>query len=193
MRLTPALKTVAAIVATAVLGVSAASAFVGPSAQSPAPPSPVALPGSEQIGQIAQDPGPGLPWAVRSYVSTSGSSCVEAGRMENGRFGQVDAGQVFRETPAEQAGSCADLAEDPVLLAINHYPAGEQRAPRTVLFGQARADVTDVAVSGPGGPERLLRGVTGAFILPLAGTLAPTELPVQVTLLDGRRLTFDWR
>jgi len=194
VRLTPAAKTAAALVATAALGVSAASAFVGPSPPAPTPQSPIAQAGSERIGQTAHDPRPGLLWAVRSYVSTSGGSCVEAGRLKNGRFGQIDAGQAFRDTPAEQAGACADLGKDPAILAINHYPASGQDAPRTVLFGQAGADVTDVAVTGSSGAERrLVKGLTGAFILPLEGALAPTDLPVQITLVNGKRLTYDWR
>jgi len=33
----------------------------------------------------------------------------------------------------------------------------------------------------------------GAFILPLAGALEPTDLPVRITLRNRQRLTFDWR
>lgn len=193
MRLTPAVKTGAALTATALLGVSAASAFVGAAAPG-APPSPVARPGTDRIEQTAADPESGVPWAVRSYVSASGGSCVEAGRLQNGRFGQIDGAQSFREAPVQEAGTCADLRADPVLLAVNHYPAGPQRAARTVVFGQARADVADLVLTARGGPERrLVRGAGGAFILALGGALAPTDLPVRVTLASGEQLTLDWR
>lgn len=79
-------------------------------------------------------------------------------------------------------------------MAINRYPALGQRAARTVVFGQATADVTELALTGPDGVERrLAKGARGAFILPLAGALKPTDLPVQITLRNGQRLTFDWR
>jgi len=194
VRLTPAVKTAAAMTATAVLGVSAASAVVGPSTVAPTGQSPVAAPGTDRIAQTMPDPEAGLRWAVRSYASTSGGSCVEAGRLKSGRFGQIDAGQVFRAAPVQEAGSCADLREEPVLLAINHYPAIERGGPRTVLFGQATAEVAELVVTGPGGLQRrLVPGAGGGFILPLAGALAPTDLPVQITLRDGQRRTVDWR
>ena len=193
MRLTRTVKMAAALVATALLGVSAASAVVGPSPP-PTPQGPVARPGSDRIEQTAPDPGPGLRWAVRSYVSTSGGSCAEVGRLKSGRFGQVDAAQAFRETPAQEGGTCGDLRVEPVLLAVNHYPARAGPAARTVLFGQARSDVTDVVVTGPDGPQRrLVNGAGGGFILVLPGTVAPTDLPVRITLAGGEQRTFDWR
>ena len=99
-----------------------------------------------------------------------------------------------RGAPVDEAGTCGDLLAEPVVLAINHYPGVEGTGPRTVLFGRARADVAEVEVTGPGGARhRLTTGARGGFLLPLAGALAPTDLPVQVTLADGQRLTFGWR
>ncbi len=194
MRLTPALKTAAAMAVAAGIGVSAASAFVGPAPDVVTPQSPVALPGSDRIDQTARDPGGGLDWAVRSYDSASGGSCVEAGRVRDGRFGHVRADRVFRETPVQQAGTCGDLVEDPVLLAINHHPASEQRATRTVLFGQARPDVSEMRVARRDGTElALVAGPGGGFVLPLEGAIEPADLPVHIALVTGERLTFDWR
>jgi hypothetical protein len=130
---------------------------------------------------------------VRSYVSTSGDSCVEAGRIKDGRFGLVEPDGRFTETAVQEAGTCGSLVADPVLLAMNHYPAAEQRTARTVLFGQARPDVAAMQVGVPGGERPLVAGSGGGFVLPLAGTLAPTDLPVRVTLLNGQELTLDWR
>jgi len=193
VRVTRAVKTTAAMVVTAALGVSAASAFVGSRAQVPTPQSLVAQPGSDRVVQTAPDPGGGLDWAVRSYVSTSGASCVEAGRIKDGRFGRLAPDGRFTATDLPDAGTCASLAAEPVLLAINHYPAAEQRPARTVLFGQARSDVARLHVDAPDGGRPLAAGIGGGFVLPLAGMLAPTDLPVRVTLLDGQQLTFDWR
>lgn len=192
--MTRALKTTAAMVATAALGVSAASALVAPTPAAVTPHAPAALPGSARAGQAVPDPGGPIPWAVRRYVSTSGASCAEAGRISDGRFGQIHPDGAFGALPLEQGGTCGDLVTEPVVLAINHYPAAGQRPARTVLFGLARSDVATLEVTGPDGvPRPLDAGSRGEFVLPLAGTLAPTDLPVRVTLLSGRQLTFDWR
>ena len=194
MRVTRALKTAAAMVATAGLGVSAASALVGPTPVTVTQHTPVALPGSDRAGQAVPDPTGGIPWAVRRYVSTSGANCVEAGRISDGRFGQIRPDGAFGELPLAQGGTCGDLVAEPVLLAINHYPAAGQRPARTVLFGLARPDVSALEVTGPDGARRpLVAGIGGEFVLPLAGTIAPTDLPLRVTLLSGQQLTFDWR
>lgn len=193
MRVSRTVKTMAAMVATAALGVSAASALVSPPPASVTRHSPVALPGSDRAGQAVPDPSGGISWAVRRYVSTTGGSCVEAGRISDGRFGQIDPDGAFTELPLQQGGTCGDLVEEPVLLAINHYPAVGQRPARTVLFGLARPDVSTIEVTGPDGARRPLAGVGGAFVLPLAGTIAPADLPVHITLLTGQQLTFDWR
>ena len=194
MRVSRALKTAAAMVAAAAVGVSAASALVSPTPATVTGHSPVALPGSERAGHAVPDPAGGIPWAARRYVSTSGGSCVEAGRISDGRFGQIRPDGAFSELPLEQGGTCGDLADEPVLLAINHYPAAGQRPARTVLFGLAGTDVSALEVTGSDGARRPLGvGAFGEFVLPLAGTIAPTDLPVRVTLVTGRHLTFDWR
>ena len=188
-----AVKTTVAMVATAALGVSAASAFVGSPGAVPLPRSLVPEPGSDRVGQTAPDPDAGLPWAVRSYVSTSGAGCVEAGRIKDGRFGWLDPRGRFTETALPETGTCASLVAEPVLLVINHYPAVGQRAARTVLFGQARPDVAAMHVGVSGRQQPLLAGIGGGFVLPLAGTIAPAELPVRVAMITGQELTFDWR
>jgi len=194
VRLTGPVKTGAAMVATAAIGVSAASAFVGPPPAVVTPRSPVAQPGSDRIDQTRPDPGSGLDWGVRSYASTSGASCTEVGRMSAGRFGHIRADGSFEPAAVREGGTCGNLAVEPVVLAINHYPATARDAPRTVLFGRARPDVAAIRVTGPDGTERpLVAGAAGGFVLPLAGAVAPTALPVQVTLTDGQSQTFDWR
>jgi hypothetical protein len=186
--------TAAALAATAALGVSAASAVVGQSPAAAPRQSPVAAAGTDRVAQTSSDPGRGPDWAVRSYVSTTGAGCVEAGRVSAGRFGDLGPGNAFREVPVQEGGTCGSLLEEPVVLAINHYPSVDGSAPRTVLFGRARSDVAEIRVSGPDGSQRPVdTGVGGAFVLPVTGALEATDLPVQVTLTDGRRLTYDWR
>jgi hypothetical protein len=192
--MTRTLKTAAAMVATAALGASAASALVTPTPAPVAPRDTVAAPGSDRVGHAVPDPGGGIPWAVRRYLSTSGGSCAEAGRISAGRFGQIQTDGAFSALPLDEGGTCGDLVAEPVLLAINRYPAAAQRPARTVLFGLARSDVVALEVTGPARVRRpLVAGIGGDFVLPLAGTIAPTDLPLRVTLLTGQQLTFDWR
>jgi hypothetical protein len=184
----------AAALGAAALGVAAASVVVGGStAREPESSAPVA--GSERIGPAAPDPVAGPDWVLRSYTSTSGGSCAEVGRLRDGRFGQIDAAGAFRELPLDPGGACGDLAAEPVIVAVNAYSERVRRAARTVLFGRASADVTDVRVRRRDGALRARPaiGPAGGFLLPLAGTIAARDLPVTITLDDGRRRTYDWR
>ncbi|MDT7801717.1 MAG: hypothetical protein QOI78_5150 [Actinomycetota bacterium] len=193
MRLTRLLKLVAAILVAAAVGVSAASAVVGGQA-APAAQSPEAQAGSDSVDQTAPDPRGGPDWAVRVYTSTT-AACVELGRVSAGRFGQLDADGSFYGLPLDEGGTCGDLETDPVILAVNRYPAEDGRGARTVLFGQASRGVTDVHVMRGDGTSRAHPGVgpAGGFVLPLAGMMSPTVLPTVVTLSDGRHVSFDWK
>jgi hypothetical protein len=193
VRLTRVLKLAAAILVAAAVGVSAASAVVGrggaPVVQSPEPEL-----GSDSIDRTAPDPRGGPDWAVRVYTSTTGSACVELGRIEAGRFGQLDADGAFYDLPLDEGGTCGDLAADPVILAVNSYPPRERRDARTVLFGRASPNVTDVLVThGKSPAAHPGAGPAGGFVLAMAGAVSPSTLPTVVTLRDGRRLSFDWR
>jgi len=78
---------------------------------------------------------------------------------------------------------------------LNTYPARGGRAARTVLFGLASPAVGSIVVQprdGSLGPRPAI-AATGGFLLPLAGTIAAADLPVTVTLADGRRVVHDWR
>jgi hypothetical protein len=174
--------------------VSAASAVVGTRA-APAPQSAIPVAGSERVGPIAADPAGGLAWALRIYMSTSGGNCVEVGRASAGRFGQIDAGGTFRARPLDEGGTCGDLAAEPVILAVNTYPARAGRDARTVLFGRAAPAVADVLVQRPDGSVQMRPaiGATGGFLLPLAGIIAASDLPVTITLADGRSRSYGWR
>jgi hypothetical protein len=193
VRLTRPFRITAAAVASGALGVSAASALIGgpgaPVAQDPTP-----VPGSERIGPTVPDPVGGLAWALRVYTSTSGGDCVEVGRMSGGRFGQLDAGGAFQPAAPDAGGTCGALASEPSILALNTYPERAGRAARTVLFGLASPAVGGVLVQPRDGSTvlRLAIAATGGFLLPLAGAIAAGELPVTVTLADGRRLVHDW-
>jgi hypothetical protein len=194
VRLSRPVRLAFAALGAAALGVSGASAVVG-GATPPAPESPVPVAASAQIGQTAADPGGGIDWALRIYTSTSGGSCAEVGRVTGGRFGQTDAAGVYRALPLEAVAACGDLTTEPVIVAVNAYPARGDRDARTVLFGRVSASVADVLVHRSDGSvqARPAIGAAGGFLLPLAGTIEPSELPVTVTLDDGRSRIYDWR
>jgi hypothetical protein len=183
----------AAALAAAALGLAAGSVIVGtptvPGTQNPVP-----VAGSERIGPTTPDPIAGPAWALRVYASTSGASCVQVGRISRGRFGQIDEAGAFRPLALGPSGACGDLDAEPVIVSINAYPARVDRDARTVLYGRAAADVTGVLVhcGARSPPARPVIGATGGFLLPLAGTLAPSDLPLTITLADGRRRTYDW-
>ena len=194
MRLTRPLKLTAAAIASGALGVSAASALVGgPAAPTPQDATPVA--GSERLGPIVPDPAGGPEWALRVYTSTSGGACAEVGRMSGERYGHVDADGVFRAAALDAGATCGDLASEPAIVALNAYPPRAGRPARTVLFGLASPAVGGVVVQRRDGSSgtRPAIGATGGFLLPLAGTIAASELPVTVTLADGRHVILDWR
>ncbi len=194
MRLTRPVKLTAAALASGALGVSAASALVG-GAEAPAPQDATPVAGSERLGPIVPDPAGGPRWALRAYTSISGGDCVEIGRMSGERFGQLDADGAFRVLALDAGGTCGDLASEPAIVVLNAYPERAGRAARTVLFGLASPAVGGIVVQRGDGSSgtRPAIGATGGFLLPLAGVIAASALPVTVTLADGRRVVYDWR
>lgn len=194
MRVARSLKLGAAFATASVLGVSAASAFIGGASPS-APPSTRPVAGSDRVGDPVADPADGSSWAVRTYDSVSGANCVELGHVSGGRFGRIDRTGAFAAVPVDEGGTCGDLGVEPVILAINRYPLAGERTARTVLFGVASADVADVEVARGRGASPAHPALDGArgFVLPLEDVVAPTALPVTITLRDGRRLVYDWQ
>jgi hypothetical protein len=194
VRLTRPVRLSAAALGAGVLGVTAGSAVVGGS-RGPTPPSLVPVPGSERVGPIVPDPVGGRDWAVRVYMSVSGASCAEVGRVSGGRFGQEDASGAFHALALDQSAACGDLAAEPVIVAVNAYAAHARRQARTVLFGRAAPAVAEVSVQRREAAveARPRIGATGAFVLPLAGRIAARKLPVTITLDDGRTAVYDWK
>lgn len=185
----------AAALGAGVLGVAAASVVVGGS-PGPTPPSQVPVAGSERIGPIVPDPAGGRDWALRVYRSVSGASCVEVGRMSGGgRFGQEEASGTFHALALDESAVCGDLEAEPVIVAVNSYAARAQREARTVLFGRATPAVARVLVRrrDAGVEARPRIGAAGGFVLPLAGTIAASALPVTIALENGRRVVYDWK
>jgi hypothetical protein len=159
--------------------------------QSPQSATPV--PGSEVLGRPVADPVSGLPWAVRTYDSTAGGDCVELARVQDGQFGRLDDDETFHELGPDSGGTCGDLQSEPLILAINTYPATGKRSARTVVFGTSNATVASVAIARSDGPTaRPAIDSARAFVLPIEGIVDATALPVTVTLRDGRSISYDW-
>lgn len=192
MRVARSLKLGAALATASVLGVSAASAFIG-GASSVAPQSTRPVAGSDRVGDSVADPADGSSWAVRTYDSVAGASCVELGHVSGGRFGRIDPDGAFAALAVDEGGTCGDLAVEPVILAINFYPLVGKRTARTVLFGVASADVADVEVARGASPAHPALDSTRGFVLPLEDLVAPMALPVTITLRDGRRIVYEWQ
>lgn len=168
-----------------VAGVASASAVVGGDAATSAGPDALVPDGrGASLPVTAADPDGRAPWAVRVYTSKTGLACAEAGRSVEGRFGRVDRDGTFVPLSLEAAGSCVDLADEPLSLTIQHYPAQGKLAARAVLYGVVSGKEV-VAVSGRfGAVRRSVPVVNDAYILVLReDQLADAEL--AATLADG--------
>lgn len=195
MRLTRSAGLLASVAGATALGAAAASAIVTPQGL-PEPVNLAPVPGTGRVDRSEPDPDPdgGPDWAVRLYESEAGAACVELGRTRGGRFGRLDADGRLQPLPLRGAGACANLAVDPLVLAVDRVAARGAQPARTILFGRAGARVVAVRVRRAGAvPARPALGSGGGFLLPLAGLLAPSQLPVSVTLSDGRVVAYDWR
>jgi hypothetical protein len=137
------------------------------------------------------DPDGGTPWAVRVYRSKTGLTCPEAGRAKDGSFGQVAADGAFRPLDVEAAGSCADLTEDPMSLAVNHYPSSDGRPARAVLFGVVTAKVGGLTLSGAAGSRAVAITRNAFIVVTREDALRGTSL--AATLVDGSTKSYSLR
>jgi hypothetical protein len=192
MRLKRFTAVLAGSVAAAVLGVAAASAVTGATKED-APPSVKAKPGSAKVGARHPDPGGGSPWAVRRYTSTSDAACAEAGRYDGRDFGATDQQGDVENQPADEAGVCSDLTEDPAVIAINQIGARDGQDARTVVFGVAGADVVAVRFAeGAQSRQEIELDGERTFAVVIDGLVDPASLPVELELADGSVVTQTW-
>ncbi|HMJ36091.1 MAG TPA: hypothetical protein VK501_19460 [Baekduia sp.] len=156
----------AAVLVAVVAGVGSASALVGNTGRETLDGPQAVQPDGQgaSLATSAADPGGRQPWAVRVYRSQAGLTCPEAGRTQGGDFGRVDADGRFQPLDIQAAGSCADLSEAPLSLAVNHFPARDPAGSgRAVIFGVVSPRITGLTLSLAGG-RRPLAVNRGAFL-----------------------------
>jgi hypothetical protein len=143
-------------------------------------------PGAQAVvAATARDPAGGPPWAMR-VANQDGDTCVQAGRLVDGAFGQVQRGE-FRALPDFVLGTCstgrsgaASGANQP-LLAVER-----PRSPdRTIVYGLV-AGIAPVDVRVGNQQLRAIPGPFGAFLT----IFASSDRAIRVTYLAaGKRVS----
>jgi hypothetical protein len=174
-----------AILLAVAAGVASASALTSSSGDdTPRGPELVQPDGSgARVPVTTPDPDGGVAWAVRVYRSQAGLTCPEAGRIKDGNFGQVYGDGEFHVLDIEAAGSCADLAQAPMSLAVNHYPASGKLPARAVIFGVVTAKVTAVTLASAAGSRELT--IKGDAFIAVTREDALQGTSLRATLGDG--------
>lgn len=189
MRRAPILAFMACL-ATSVAGVATASVLTDHASPPSAPPADLtATPGTDGTGARTRDPVGGPDWAVRTYTSLGGQSCIEVGRTDGRNFGRANERGEVQHQPAQQQGTCAAKSAAPVQIAVNRYADPQ----RTVVFGQASDDVVRISVGRPDGERDVPVGERQTFVLVVRGVVPPAELPITAHLSDGSAYQEDWR
>ncbi|HEV7750962.1 MAG TPA: hypothetical protein VGO71_05445 [Baekduia sp.] len=173
------------LVIAALVGVAGASAVVGDTGKDTINGPTAVQPDGSGAALVASaaDPNGHQPWAIRVYRSVDGWTCPEAGRTQDGDFGQVDADGKFRSNSIQAAGSCVDLDKAPMSVTVNHYPANGLRGARAVVFGVVSPSVKSVSVQ-LAGRMRPLALANGAFMA-VASESDLEGASVEATMQDG--------
>jgi hypothetical protein len=182
------------------------------------PPLPATLafrvhPGTLRNDLTVKDPSGGPVWRIRSYVADRvvrkadrrpgvdpviGTSLVaQLGRMVNGRFGWIDAANVFRpagfdatDVPSLGGSKIPDLRRLPNLDARTLITDPLSAAPEvrgTVVWGLVGSRVDDVAVHLAARTEHPHRSPRGAFLTFGGSQIHRGEIRVTVTYPGGGR------
>jgi hypothetical protein len=126
-------------------------------------------PDTVAVQRLEDDPAGGAAWGLRTYMSTTGLTCAEAGRVADGEFGrQDDAG--FVSLPVAADGECADLRTSDIALAIRRYPATHEQAALGVVYGVVSTDIASVQYGTASDLRDLPTASNGGFL-----TLEPTS------------------
>jgi hypothetical protein len=139
--------------------------------------------GGAVLKASTRDPAGGPAWVVRAYRSTTGATCSEAGRTQDGDFGQVDEHGDFKPLDLQAAGSCADLDKSPMSLAINNFPPRGAQPARSVIFGVVGPQVRSLTLRLASGSQPVALQHSG-FIAPVA-TADLAGATLTATMADG--------
>jgi hypothetical protein len=121
---------------------------------------------------------------VRTYRSKARLICPEAGAVAGGRFGRYEGNGRFTPLPIEASGSCADLTNEPLALAVNIVPGRGERGPRVVVFGAVSGRVRALTLTEGTSSQPIAIGDDSTFIVVRAGT-SSSGLVVHADLDGG--------
>lgn len=125
------------------------------------------------------DPAGGLPWILRIFTNAQGQECVVVGRLEHGRFGQVQNGR-FRPLPASTPGLCGDTTKDGLLTFIDRRPDPA----RIAVYGITTSP-KPLHISIAGSTLTARPAALGAFLVVVASNQRD---PITITTtINGRR------
>lgn len=177
----------AALIALVVGGFTAASVIGSdnPPAQSQGVLDPGGLAGvvgSDSVDHVKRDPkGKGPEWAVTVFRAKNGQTCVEPGRKQGNKAGDLAPDGRFMPYPIEDGGSCTDLSVAPAGASIGR----QLNENRTTVFGIAGPKVRQITLTIGGASQELAIGRRGAFFAVMEGLFTPDDLDVSATLKDG--------
>lgn len=116
------------------------------------------------------DPGGGVPWVLRVFTNARGQECLVLGRLNRGRFGQVQGGR-FRPLPPASPGLC-DSARSELLAFLDRRPDPR----RTIVYGLTKG-TAEVSIRLGRETRRVSPVALGAYLL----VVASAERSVTVT------------
>lgn len=138
--------------------------------------------GSDDVDHVKRDPqGKGREWAVTVFKAKNGQTCVEPGRKQGAKVGDVAPDGRFVPYPIEDGGSCTDLSMVPAGASITRRLTEN----RTTVHGIAGPKVRQITLTVDGASQELAIGRRGAFFTVLDGLLTPDDVELSATLKDG--------
>lgn len=151
------------------------------------PPQMRAVLGSGRLSSVmADDPGGGPRWGVRTTRSATGLTCSTVGQIVEGGFGILGLDDRFRLLPERIVDGCGTPVRGrATLLGARVFDADAQADVRTVVSGVAGPELRAVTVRTVAGSRRLLIGAGGIFVVALRGYPEDSAPEVRLRFADG--------
>jgi hypothetical protein len=160
------------------------------------------------------DPDGGPEWVVRSFAATETSPpnpehpsyhhrghprvCAQLGRLVRGRFGWIDGANTFRPVGFEYEGApvacrdpgtpVGDAGLPAVVSTLSGQTSPSPRLTRTVVWGMAGDEATDLRVSVGGRPRGVAADPSGAYLALLPTGTARAQIAVTAAGPGSRRV-----